>query len=608
MFPLSQLEAMAAQAPLRRRELLGAALASLCETLRELPDGGLTMELGPHEGEARLVLWFCRGLLATGEAATANRLIESLEWRPESHFNSHFVGVAGMCLLLQHGDELGAGARTQLEKYVLMYLSDWMTEDFRLHGANDNAGIECATAVALAGRYFNNPDLETWAHARLQRLVRLLEVRSYLHECNSPTYSAVSLATLAELSERAKNVELRKTARQLELQVWRELLTHFHPVIGQQVGPFSRTFSDDNANQCSLWMMALFVALGEVSPFHPRALLFPPPPGTFAHNSWPFQWASLCALACAPLRAPLELTHEMLNRQFPFALRGDCEFSPMGESPGGWSPIGAHVEADFAVSFFGARPGAGTAAHWLYRREEIARDAPIGAHLSNLRSMVPRCTVSSRLANFHLRDAATLDSELNSEDGAAFCVGQGRALLLGYVPTRRLHDTRTIRFALALPTHFSQPDEMRVGRTRVTGSASFPALDWVFVRDGAIFLAIRPLLAQQKNALFCTLQIARFAGATTIGAFSLCDFAPHAFDDAALRSLGGGFVVEIAPASEWADFESFCAAFQNAQIQDFQWGGQRELRYRRGETDLELLYDTRTLTPRRAVSRHLKWI
>ena len=584
-----------------RRHQLGGLIARQVEPFINENANHTTIDLGPHSGEARLVLWIARCFLGLGDdkVRVANALIENLAWEPQFHFNSHFCGVAALMLLRAQKKLLSAQASSKLETYVATYLSDWMTDDFRIHGANDNAGIECTTCIALAGDLWGNPALLAKARERLRQPLRMLELRTHLSECNSPTYSAVSLCTLAELAETSVDEEIREMAGQLESHVWDEIFHHFHPVIRHQIGPFSRSFIDDNANQCSLVMMALYSAFGEISPFNPAQMLFPPPPGTIAHNSWLFQWASLACISAATYHPPLDQISLLLNRPIPFNVTGSTEFSPMHAAPGGKSEIWAHVTDDWALSCFGSRPGAGTSVHALYRRHAVRPDASIVEHLASVRSVYTRCHISDGMANFHLRD--TPPGEALSEHGAAFSVGKEGTMLTGYVPLVKKEGTRSIRTSVVFPLHHSLPDEIRHGNEKINAfSASFSALDWCFVRDGDIYLAIRPLAVATRGVAFCAQQYGGWENHGLVSVYTMADFSPHNLTDEELRSLGAGFVIEIASRHEWPDFYAFCAAMQEAHLEDRHWGGQREIRYHRGNRHLELIYDYRMLSLRRA--------
>ncbi len=87
-----------------------------------------------------------------------------------------------------------------------------------------------------------------------------------------------------------------------------------------------------------------------------------------------------------------------------------------------------------------------------------------------------------------------------------------------------------------------------------------------------------------------------------VSAYTMAEFTPQSLTEHELRSLGAGFIIEISSARQWTDFEAFRAALSLGRIEDWQWGGQRQLGYSRGDVRLDLIYDYRFLSLRRASS------
>jgi hypothetical protein len=231
----------------------------------------------------------------------------------------------------------------------------------------------------------------------------------------------------------------------------------------------------------------------------------------------------------------------------------------------------------------------------------VATDAPILDRLKAVRSVYTRCHVTDKLANFFVRDQSAADQEAGPDHGAAFCVQDRGALLVGYVPLASNSQVRTIKSSVVFPCHFGKPDEVWHGDREVTGmSASFDRTDWTFVRDGDIYLAFHAVMSRQQDQMLCVQQYALVGDYLVVSAFNVCDFAPHEFSTDDLRSFGGGFIVEVGSARDYGSFGEFVNAFEDAKIEQRQWGWQREIRYRRGDRDLEIMYDYRFLTTRRA--------
>jgi hypothetical protein len=408
---------------------------------------------------------------------------------------------------------------------------------------------------------------------------------------------------LAELAEGVRDDAIRQLALRAEQRVWQELLLHFHPRLGQLVGPFSRAYEDDNANQCTIAMMAMYAALGKVSPFNPEAMLFPPPAGTFAHGPWDYQRRSLAAAMAPVYHPPVELVAECLKREFPAAVQGSCEFMGMAGAPAGQSAVALHLEENYGLGTFGSRlwAGQGTPLHLLHRCRSIAPDAPVADHLASIRSVYPRLTVAERFDSMYKRDASTVSKEVSHEQGVAFTVQYQGTALLGYVPVMAPDGVRAIRASLVFPFHHSRPDEVRFGDRCVTGfSAAFATHDWCFVRDGEVFIAALPLVAKEQDRLLCRTRFSDCGAYGLLSFFNQCGFTPHTYARDELRAFGNGFVLEVGTAQEYGSFDAFIQAVRVAVAEDEQYGPERRLRYRRGAVDLELHYDFAQLSVKRA--------
>jgi hypothetical protein len=220
-----------------------------------------------------------------------------------------------------------------------------------------------------------------------------------------------------------------------------------------------------------------------------------------------------------------------------------------------------------------------------------------------MRSIYTRCRVQERQANFHLRDLEHAASEVDDEGGAAFTVQQEGTLLMGYVPLDHPAAVRTIKTSVIFPLHHSQPDEIWHGEELVTGfSASYPETRWCFIRDGQIYLAFLPLLAEQRDQTFAVQQYGRWGNYGMLTAYNMSAMRPHQLNEQDLRAFGSGFVVELASARQGLSFQEFREEIGKAHATQAQRHGQRELYYKRGAIELELFFDYKALILRRAAA------
>jgi len=564
---------------------------------------GKPLEGGYNTGDTRMPVWLAESLLVGGKERRklANELLENSQF-PQS---DHFTSIASAALLNRHPELLTPAVKKHLENYLLRYLGDSMTEDYRFHGANDNAPLGTNGTLTLAGQYFKRPAFVDFARERFRRLNRLLDLRGYIHECNSPTYIGISLMNLAMVAELCTDKETQAMALRAEQRLWQELFLHFHPVIGHQMGPFSRGYQDDNANQCTNAMMVLYSGCGEISPFNPLRMLFPPPEGTFGHNDWMFQWTACGGTSSPTYHPPKELAERSLKRETPFSVFGSNEYMPINFAPCGETSLQVYGEREWGLSSFGSRPWAGqtVALHALYQRHEVANDAKITQRLEATRSVYTRMHISENFATALPRNAVNADKEVYLDHASAFVVQHQGTALLGYVPLLGPEKVRTMKTSVVFPLHHSRPDEIWHGRRQLASfSAAYAEVDWAFVRDGDIYLAFYPLIAKQCDAQLCTQQYADYGNYGLISFYNMSAFTERPMSALEQRSYGGGLIMEISSKRLEGTFEKFRDKIAKAKISQRQYGCQRDLLYSRAGVELELMYDFEQLNLRRAAA------
>jgi hypothetical protein len=408
----------------------------------------------------------------------------------------------------------------------------------------------------------------------------------------------------AELAEHSTDEATRRTALRAEQRIWQEVLLHFHPYLSQIVGPFSRGYPDDNANQCTIVMMTMYAAMGEVTPFNPQEMLFPPPEGTFAHGPWDFQNRSLAAQVAPAYHLPTDLANACLYRPMPFASMGNNEYMATEWSPAGQTTVSTYMEENYGLGSFGSRLWAGQTVplHLLYRRRSTKSAAPVEEHLAAIRSVYTRMWVSDQFDTMGVR-AETVEKEIGLDHGTAFCVTHEGTAMLGYVPVyvRNMEKVATVRASAIFPLHHSRPDEIRFGSKIVCGfSASYANLDWCFIRDGDVYIGLYPLVAKQEDAMLCSTRFADTGKYGLISFFNKCGFHAKHISSAELRSMGNGMILEVGMKAKHGTFEKFIEMLFDAKCEHDQYGTEREMVYRREGLTLEMKYDFGQLNLRRA--------
>lgn len=560
---------------------------------------------GSPDNSSRAPMWLAELFLEGDEKdwEIANDMIEGTRFGHACIF----TGVACAEYLVGQKEKLRPAAVERMERYLLHCVADWMSGDVAFVGANDNFPIGCCTALSLCGQYFGNPAMIRFARGRLAELNQRLDYRGYLHECNSPTYSSISLQDISMLSELTGDCETKELALRIEQRIWQELLLHFHPAIRQQAGPFSRAYLDDTAGQGTMVTFSYYAAFGEISPYQPMNMLFPHPlEDTFAHNVWDFQYRSLIKIMGCTYHPPLELAEECLNRrQLPCQVEGSHEFMGISNSPGGQSNVSLYMEEKWGLGLFGSRTWQGqtTPVHLIYRRRETENGSTMREHMEAVRSAYTRMTVKGECDQWkdHMPNP---DRDLELDAGAAFTVSHQGTMILGYVPCGAQDDrTATIRTAFVLPSFHSEPDEMRFGKElSVTGCASFERIDWCFVRDGEVYLGIYPLVSRKEPQLLSQVRFLYEGGYHMIAWYNMFSFEGKQLSLEELHTYGSGMVLEIGTEREYGSFQNFMDAVSGAEITDHSYHTERTITYQRGKTRLELMFDYTMVNLRRALS------
>lgn len=577
-------------------------------TLRELKRPALVEENGrwlvPYldndgnrfaHSDYRMPLWLALAFLAGDkqDVAIGNQLIEGVDLKHSCHFSAVTTAV----LLTSQKPLLTPAVVIKLESFLSSCFGDFMTLDFRFHGANDNAPFGCCTVLSLGGSYFGNPSLVAFAKNRLQELAEYLELHGYLHECVSPTYTGISLADVAELAEHSPDAETRALALRLEQRVWQEALLHFHPGIGYWAGPYSRAYCADRDGHVNLLTLTFWAALGFSGYLDPVAALFPPDQRMRYHNSWDFLQRSFVGQVAPVYHPPVELVDQALAKTYPLDIYGSNSWMHTGYAPSSVSAITCHMEAGHTVASFGSNLMAGQCVPFQILLKRVDKPSKPG----DIRSIYSRMWLSS--AYDSLGDKTQPVTEADYDKGSAFSVQAGNTVLLGYVPcAEKPREIATIRTTLYFPMFGSMPDEVWCGKEQVSGfSATYNVPTWVFIREQDTYLAIHPMLSQTAHCALGLIKLGVKDEMAMLSFYNMCDFHPHPLDVESQRAFGGGFVCEVGTKATHGGFAAFRDSFAGAVVSDEQWNGVRSMEYRHGQTRLQLQYDYKFLNLVRAV-------
>ena len=184
-------------------------------------------------------------------------------------------------LLRLHREKLDPPVLEKMERWGRVALRDYNGDrqsDYQFHGYNDNMPSKATLGLILGGEYFDDQAAVEHGLWNLRQLRDLLSRRGTLSEYSSPTYSALSLAHLAEIEALAGSEDARELARQCVERIWAEFLGRFHPPTGILSGPYSRAYSTDSIGHVTCAGTVFWLAFGNTAILNPVEELRQIPP------------------------------------------------------------------------------------------------------------------------------------------------------------------------------------------------------------------------------------------------------------------------------------------------------------------------------------------
>lgn len=118
--------------------------------------------------------------------------------------------------------------------------------DYMFHGANDNMPAMATRTLVFAGELLEDRDLLDHGLFLLEGLCANFQRRGLLSEYNSSTYTPITLVSLMDIAECAKNKEAREMAEACANRVLLDLVAHWHQRMGAPSGSSSRCYLPDH--------------------------------------------------------------------------------------------------------------------------------------------------------------------------------------------------------------------------------------------------------------------------------------------------------------------------------------------------------------------------
>ncbi len=300
-----------------------------------------------HYGTApssRELLWNCFSLMGHG-ADRYKRLAEAIILKTPIDEN-HFTPFAAVELMLRFKDRLNPAAYAYLKKIVEAHLINSLEVRF---GGEQTHNFSCMTTWFLLAASqvldfydFKHPLAsipEVYTGLRIRAMgmnsLRLLawhsEHEKVFREFNSPTYSPISLHSLAKIVELDPHEEAREMALKIEMKLWREILALYHPDLGVQCGPFSRAYRVDILGQNSQ-MRILFCYLGLSCDRSIVRLFDEKRKGVIFHHDGdiPFTWSGPAWQMANRFHVPADALDEMRRRSYPKRFQAQIRWGEFG--------------------------------------------------------------------------------------------------------------------------------------------------------------------------------------------------------------------------------------------------------------------------------------
>ena len=303
---------------------------------------------GPEPG-SRERLWNAFSLLAaSGKRARA--LAEPMILGTPVDGN-HFTPIAAAELLLRFPDRLTPRARAHLNKLVREHFVNMievrfggggtnnytcMTTFFLLAAARVLDGYAWPHKLASIPAVYGRERIHAMGMNALHALAHCGTEEPLFREFNSPTYTPISVHSMAKIVELIDDPDARRIALAIEGRLWREILGFYHPELNLSCGPYSRAYRIDILGQTSQMRVLLcYTGLSRDRSLLP--MLDDKLPGLVFHSDGdvPFVWSGPGWQMAGRYHVPREELEEVRGRKYPHRIDFPMRWEPRGKIDGG---------------------------------------------------------------------------------------------------------------------------------------------------------------------------------------------------------------------------------------------------------------------------------
>jgi hypothetical protein len=393
--------------------------------------------------------------------------------------------------------------------------------------------------------------------------------------------------------------------------LWRELLSHWHVSSSSLAGPHSRSYEDDSVSHVTSLHAELWLCFGgEIIPFHHGGWLYPPRPELVIHHEGDLDFVRSVGLwhTASEFHPTEEAVRYLVSPQLPRTETGWAEgglFRDIVPPEAGFAPpwhgTPYPMAANRLITYLSPSFTLGTANRdWLNGDQQdlfiwkaATTHRPGGPQ--PCRTLFSRYVSGDKIPgedNYYPDLKKNSTKDLLHEEGRRHCLQSEGVVLVAYWPKRRLEKaaTRKLGLELLIPCHFSAPDEVWLGETRIgAATAEMAEPEPLFVREGQAFLALLPLAVDDAGRTAA-------ARAERRGKYLVIEYLNYEGEDrrftqAELLPLRNGFVA-IAEEAAGRDFAAWRRQAAQVTIRDWTM-------YAGGETrQIEVEYGVLRLTLR----------
>ena len=564
-------------------------------------------------GTPRESTWYAIMLLdrgADGDVELANRILENLLLGTGS--GMHTLVSAGYAYL-KYGDRLGEPAKAHMREYTRESVPIGNNNQFTF--TNVNHPLTGWLGVLLAGEVLENDLLHEMGWGRVANFLWWIDWQRGVErgmgtysEYNSPTYSVVDLMGAAMAADACRQIELKDKLIDLEGRFWTDLALFWHGPTQLLSGPHSRAYAEGCIGHGAS-VDGLMHVLTEGRTFMDFPLIW-----EYEHQR---DLTSLAALAGVEFHVPPRARRILFEKKFPYSVQvngycggwnyGTVVEDPDGhwlgrkgfryaemeqKQPGHYMDLKSYQTEHYSLgtSSLQYREGLQNNCFMLrYRRTDTVRKR------GDTRSLYTRYLKNEKRQgeeNYYERENRLRDSmSLMDQGRTAVFQHENKAIVL-YRP-RELENQSCHSLKLNLLMTCFQPfDELCIGGEAVK---QFPhEFDWreiVFIRDGGVYVAIRPLepvdhgrqtacrVAEERDHL--VLSIYNYQGER------------RDFDPEQMFTMHNGFLCEICHADSFESFDTFKEHIAEADVTDRRDGTLRDVAYTSGGDTLRVVFDTK---------------